>query len=191
MEREHAQYEYELNTILLRPRNHLKTVFHEFYHHLDNMTDGLYDSDDHQGGTSSLAWMFAELLWKEFSVRIRRRIEKRCNMKKQKKHDPIEEEIDADEIKEQVPDTPIVKGKKWLHKRDGCSGGSDAIAEVPTIGDFGIGSAFCLGLAFMAGTSPRRKTSGGTKLILRLSKPRVIMPPGTKIKDTGSAGCKC
>jgi hypothetical protein len=66
-EREHAQYEYEAGIIYLRSRNHLKTVFHEFYHHLDNMTDGMYDSDDRQGGTSSLAWMFAELLWKEFT----------------------------------------------------------------------------------------------------------------------------
>lgn len=66
-EREHAQYEYESGTVLLQPRNHLKTVFHEFYHHLDNMTDGMYDSDDRQGGTSSLAWKFAELLWKEFT----------------------------------------------------------------------------------------------------------------------------
>jgi hypothetical protein len=66
-EREHAQYEYESHTILLRPRNHLKTVFHELYHHLDNMTDGLYNSDDRQGGRSSLAWVFANLLWEKFT----------------------------------------------------------------------------------------------------------------------------
>ena len=28
VEREHARSEYELDTVLLRPRNHLKTVFH-------------------------------------------------------------------------------------------------------------------------------------------------------------------
>src|SRR5512144_2856617 len=66
-EREHAEYQYESAAILLRSRNHLKTVFHEFYHHLDNMTDGMYDSDDRQGGSSSLAWTFAELLWNEFT----------------------------------------------------------------------------------------------------------------------------
>ena len=66
-EPEHAQYDYETGTVFLRPRNHLKTIFHEFYHHLDNMTGGIYYSDDRQGGTSSLAWLFAELLWKEFS----------------------------------------------------------------------------------------------------------------------------
>ena len=65
--REYAKYEYDTYTVQLRSRNHLKSVFHEFYHHLDNMTGGMYDSDDRQGGTSSLAWMFAELLWKEFT----------------------------------------------------------------------------------------------------------------------------
>ena len=44
--KENALYEYDTKTVLLYPRNHLKTIFHEFYHHLDNMTDGVYDSDD-------------------------------------------------------------------------------------------------------------------------------------------------
>ncbi len=64
---ENALYEYDTGTVLLYPRNHLKTVFHEFYHHLDNMTDGMYDSDDHEGGTASLAWMFADRLWEKFT----------------------------------------------------------------------------------------------------------------------------
>ena len=64
--KENALYEYDTKTVLLFPRNHLKTVFHEFYHHLDNMTDGMYDSDDREGGSSSLAWMFAEKLWEKF-----------------------------------------------------------------------------------------------------------------------------
>lgn len=64
---EHALYEYDTGTVLLHSRNHLRTVFHEFYHHLDNMTDGMYDSDDHEGGTTSFAWMFAEKLWEKFT----------------------------------------------------------------------------------------------------------------------------
>jgi hypothetical protein len=64
---ENALYDYDTRTILLRSRNHLKTVFHEFYHHLDNMTDGSYDSDDRDGGPTSLAWMFADRLWEKFS----------------------------------------------------------------------------------------------------------------------------
>jgi hypothetical protein len=64
---ENALYEYDTRTVLLRSRNHLKTVFHEFYHHLDNMTDGLYDSDDREGGSTSFAWMFADMLWEKFS----------------------------------------------------------------------------------------------------------------------------
>jgi hypothetical protein len=64
---ENALYEYETRTVLLRPRNHLKTVFHEFYHHLDNMTDGVYDSDDREGGSASFAWMFADRLWEKFA----------------------------------------------------------------------------------------------------------------------------
>jgi hypothetical protein len=69
--RENALYEYDTGTVFLYPRNHLKTIFHEFYHHLDNMTDGMYDSDDHEGGSSSLAWMFADKLWKKFAEKTR------------------------------------------------------------------------------------------------------------------------
>lgn len=63
----YAMYDYETKTILLYPRNHLKSIFHEFYHHLDNMTGGKYNSDDRTGGTSSLAWTFAEKLWEKFT----------------------------------------------------------------------------------------------------------------------------
>jgi len=64
--RQIAMYDYETKTIFIRPRTHLKSLFHEFYHHLDNMTGGTYDSDDRAGGASSLAWIFAEKLWEEF-----------------------------------------------------------------------------------------------------------------------------
>ena len=64
---ERAAYEYDSRTVLLCARNHLRSVFHEFYHHLDNMTGGMYDSDDRQGGATSLAWMFAEKLWDKFA----------------------------------------------------------------------------------------------------------------------------
>lgn len=58
---------YDTKTVLLYNRNHLKSIFHEFYHHLDNMTDGEYDSDDRENGSSSLAWIFAETLWEKFT----------------------------------------------------------------------------------------------------------------------------
>jgi hypothetical protein len=67
--RENALYEYETATVMLQARNHLRTVFHEFYHHLDNMTDGMYDSDDRAGGSASFAWLFADKLWKKFTMR--------------------------------------------------------------------------------------------------------------------------
>lgn len=62
-------------TISIWSRAHLKTVFHEFYHHLDFATAGGYNSDDFPGRRSrlartgeptpptSLAWIFAEKLW--------------------------------------------------------------------------------------------------------------------------------
>lgn len=61
-------------SISMWPRGHLKTVFHEFYHHLDRMTDGRYCSDDFPNQKrwartgeptppTSLAWIFAEKLW--------------------------------------------------------------------------------------------------------------------------------
>ena len=63
----YAMYDYDTKTVLLDSRNHLKSIFHEFYHHLDNMTDGKYNSDDREGGESSLAWIFADKLWGEFT----------------------------------------------------------------------------------------------------------------------------
>lgn len=68
---EYAMYDYETKTVLLNSRNHLKSIFHEFYHHLDNMTDGKYNSDDRAGGSSSLAWEFAEKLWEIFTNKKR------------------------------------------------------------------------------------------------------------------------
>lgn len=68
--KEYAMYDYYTKTVLLCNRNHLKSVFHEFYHHLDNMTDGAYDSDDRESGSSSLAWIFAERLWAKFTAKI-------------------------------------------------------------------------------------------------------------------------
>jgi len=65
--KECAMYDYDTKTVLLYNRNHLKSVFHEFYHHLDNMTDGEYNSDDREDGSSSLAWIFAEKLWEKFT----------------------------------------------------------------------------------------------------------------------------
>lgn len=60
-------YMYDTKTALLCSRNHLKSIFHEFYHHLDNMTDGKYNSSDRGGGSSSLAWIFADKLWAKFT----------------------------------------------------------------------------------------------------------------------------
>jgi len=62
-----AMYDYDTKTVLLNNRNHLKSVFHEFYHHLDNMTGGKYNSNDRSGGSSSLAWRFAGKLWAKFT----------------------------------------------------------------------------------------------------------------------------
>lgn len=55
-------YNSRNETIGIRPASHIKTVIHEVYHHLDYST-GLYDSDDRRGGSTSLAWRFAELYW--------------------------------------------------------------------------------------------------------------------------------
>ena len=64
---EYAMYDYDTKTVLLYGRNHLKSIFHEFYHHLDNMTNGEYNSSDRRGGSSSLAWIFADKLWVKFT----------------------------------------------------------------------------------------------------------------------------
>jgi len=54
------------NIVGLFPRAHLKTVWHEFYHHLDYCTNGKYNSNDKRGGPSSLAWQFADRMWEKF-----------------------------------------------------------------------------------------------------------------------------
>jgi hypothetical protein len=57
------------NVILIHARAHVKTVVHEFYHHLDHVTNGMYDSDDHPDGSRghttsvSFGWQFADRFW--------------------------------------------------------------------------------------------------------------------------------
>lgn len=52
--------------IEVHARGHIKSTFHEWYHHLDNATRGKYNSDDRQGGPASLAWQFADRLFEVF-----------------------------------------------------------------------------------------------------------------------------
>lgn len=57
---------YRSGTVWVHARAHLKSVFHEWYHHLDFATRGRYNSDDRQSGPSSLAWQFADRLFDVF-----------------------------------------------------------------------------------------------------------------------------
>jgi hypothetical protein len=62
--------------ISVHARGHIKTTVHEFYHHLDEVTAGRYDSSDwpdhrlsHANERTtpvSLAWQFAEMWFDEF-----------------------------------------------------------------------------------------------------------------------------
>lgn len=61
-----AMYSRKSKTVTMWARNHIKSIFHEFYHHLDNMTGGAYDSNDRRGGKSSLSWQFADHCWARF-----------------------------------------------------------------------------------------------------------------------------
>jgi len=65
--KEYAMYNGENHTVLIRDRSHLKSIFHEFYHHLESATEGEYNSHDRRGGSSSLAWKFADKLWAAFT----------------------------------------------------------------------------------------------------------------------------
>jgi hypothetical protein len=49
--------------IWLHGRAHIKSVFHEWYHHLDRCTKGKYDSNDHNGGESSYGWQFGDRMF--------------------------------------------------------------------------------------------------------------------------------
>lgn len=52
-------------TIKMHGRNHVKTIFHEFYHYLDHATRGKYNSSDNRGGSTSYGWQFADLVWEK------------------------------------------------------------------------------------------------------------------------------
>jgi hypothetical protein len=52
--------EYGQDKVWLHGRSHVKTVFHEWYHHLDSCTKGKYDSKDRGGGPASYGWQFGD-----------------------------------------------------------------------------------------------------------------------------------
>jgi hypothetical protein len=54
------------SVIYIHARGHIKTTIHEWYHHLDWMTNGKYNSSDRRGGSDSLAWQFADRLFEVF-----------------------------------------------------------------------------------------------------------------------------
>ncbi len=54
---------YCQDKIWVHGRAHVKSVFHEWYHHLDKCTRGKYDSNDHQGGPSSYGWQFGDRMF--------------------------------------------------------------------------------------------------------------------------------
>jgi hypothetical protein len=56
--------------IWLHGRAHVKSVFHEWYHHLDRCTKGTYDSNDHSGGPSSYGWQFGDRMFDALKVPI-------------------------------------------------------------------------------------------------------------------------
>jgi len=62
----YGKYNFKRRTILLHEKNRIRTVFHEFYHHLDNMTMGEYDSNDRDGRSTSLARHFSIKMLDEF-----------------------------------------------------------------------------------------------------------------------------
>lgn len=64
-----GRYYFKEQRIEIRRSGHIKTVLHEFYHHLDNMTNGRYNSDDRNGGDTSLAWQFAERYWEQLRIK--------------------------------------------------------------------------------------------------------------------------
>ena|SRR5579863_6708228 len=60
-----GQYFGQSKTIKMHSWNHIKTIFHEFYHHLDYVTKGKYNSSDNKGGPSSYGWQFADRVWEK------------------------------------------------------------------------------------------------------------------------------
>lgn len=55
----HPDGKQHWSRIAIHARGHMKTVFHEWYHHLDSVTRGKYNSDDRK----QLAWQFADRLF--------------------------------------------------------------------------------------------------------------------------------
>lgn len=76
----YGRYVPERKTIIMHNRNHVLTILHEFYHYLDDVTDGEYDSNDNQGGNSSFAWQFADKIWEEIRAKLKQRSVVRNNL---------------------------------------------------------------------------------------------------------------
>lgn len=55
--------QYSQGKIWLHGRAHIKSVFHEWYHHLDYCTKGAFDSNDRCGGPSSYGWQFGDRMF--------------------------------------------------------------------------------------------------------------------------------
>lgn len=64
---------------------HIKSVFHEWYHHLDFETVHRYDSSDGHGGDDSKAWQFADLMWAVLTTELKRRRKQREEWDREKK----------------------------------------------------------------------------------------------------------
>jgi hypothetical protein len=54
---------YSRGKMWMNGRSHIKTVFHEWYHHLDECTHGKYDSNDNRHGDTSFAWQFGDRMF--------------------------------------------------------------------------------------------------------------------------------
>jgi hypothetical protein len=57
-------FQQKHSVIRIHPRGHIKTTIHEWYHHLDWMTNGQYNSSD----AKQYAWDFAERMFDVFRV---------------------------------------------------------------------------------------------------------------------------
>jgi hypothetical protein len=69
--RARAFYNKPSHTINMCTRNHIKTIFHEFYHHLEEVTNGIYRSGTAKASEHKYSHQFADILYDDLRQKIK------------------------------------------------------------------------------------------------------------------------
>jgi len=69
--RARAFYNKPSKTINMCTMNHIKTIFHEFYHHLEEVTNGIYRSGTAKASEHKYSHEFADIIYDDLRKKIK------------------------------------------------------------------------------------------------------------------------